>query len=377
MDMQIYLDHAASSPLHPKALKAMMPYLGLSYGNPSSVHSFGRKQKAAIENVRKSIANHLGAKSSEIYFCSSGTEANNIALKLAVQDLNVERIITSHVEHKCVLNTAKFLKNQHNIEVEYLDLGIYGQVDLNHLEKLLLKSNKKTLVSIMHIQNELGSINNIDRIGELCKQSDAFFHSDTVQSIGHYSLNLENLNISFLSASAHKFNGPLGIGFLYKKSTIALSPWLHGGGHERNLRSSTENVPGIVGMGEALKIAYANLEKDKAQINKIKTQLKNGLLAIHKEILFNEIPEETTYTILSCSIPNRLINDTFTIQLDMAGISVSTGSACSSGAVKGSNVLEFLNLNTDYSTFRFSFSTFTKSGEIDYVLDFFREELGN
>ncbi len=375
--MEIYLDHAASSPLHPKALKAMMPYLALSYGNPSSVHSFGRKQKAAIENTRKSIANHLGAKSSEIYFCASGTEANNIVLKLAVQDLNVERIITSHVEHKCVLNTVKFLKDQHSIEVEYLDLGIYGQVDLKHLEKLLIKSKKKTLVSIMHIQNELGSINDIDRIGDLCKQSDALFHSDTVQSIGHYPFNLENLNISFLSASAHKFNGPLGIGFLYKKSTIALSSWLHGGGHERNLRSSTENVPGIVGMGEALNIAYANLEKDKAQLTEIKSQLKNGLRAIQKEILFNEIPDESTYTILSCSIPNKLINDIFTIQLDMAGIAVSTGSACSSGAVKNSDIIEFLNLNADYSTFRFSFSTLTTSKEINYVLDFFRKELGS
>lgn len=373
--MQVYLDYAASTPLHPEALETMLPFLRAQYGNPSSIHAFGRKQKAAIENVRKSIASYLGVKSNEIYFVSSGTEANNIALKLAVSDLQIKRIITTHVEHKCVLNTAKFLEANEGIQLDFVRTNTYGQVDLDNLAELLSDNNEKTLVSLMHIQNELGTINDLKAIGQLCKAHQALFHSDTVQSIGHYKLNIQELDLSLLSASAHKFNGPLGIGFLYKKGTLPFRTWMHGGGHERNLRSSTENVAGIVGMGKALAVAYDNLSKDQKRVSALKMKLKRGLQAIHKDIVFNEIEGQSTYTILSCSIPNRLIQDTFAIQLDIAGIAVSAGSACSSGASKVSDVVKALDLDSDCSTFRFSFSVFTTDEEIDYVIDFFENEL--
>lgn len=373
--MHVYLDNAASTPLHPEAFKAMLPYLSTQFGNPSSIHSYGRKQKAAIENARKSIAKLIGAKSSEIFFCASGSEAVNIALKLAVQDLGVQRIITTEIEHKCVLNTAKFLNEVHGVQLDFVKIDNLGFVDLEDLKRLLQNETKLTLVSLMHIQNELGSINDLISIGDLCARNKALFHSDTVQSIGHYPFDVKEFQLDFISASAHKFNGPLGSGFLYKKSDLALSTWLHGGGHERNLRSSTENTAGIVGMEKALTLAYNHLDKDIEQISKLKIRLKNGLNKIHKNIKFNDLGNKTSYTILSVSIPNHLINDTFGIQLDMAGIAVSAGSACSSGAAKISDVIDHLNLHPDYSTIRFSFSVFTTKEEIDYTLEFFKKEL--
>ncbi|MFT4968997.1 MAG: cysteine desulfurase [Chitinophagales bacterium] len=373
--MQVYLDNAASTQLHPEALKEMLPYLGASFGNPSSIHAFGRKQKAAIENVRRSIASFLGAKSSEIFFCASGTEANNIALKLAASDLKVERILTTELEHKCVLNTAKYLQEEHGVRLEFIRTNTFGQVDLSDLERLLKIDSQKTLVSLMHIQNELGAVNDLNAIGALCDDHDALFHSDTVQSIGHFNIDVKESKLTFLSASAHKFNGPLGVGFLYKKANTPLRTWIHGGGHERNLRSSTENVAGIVGMGKALSIAYQNLDEDSVKMGTLKAQLKQGLREINSSILFNEQDGQSTFTILSVSIPNELIQDTFTIQLDMAGIAVSAGSACTSGASKISDVIKNLNLNPDCSTLRFSFSTFTTIEEIKYVVDFFKKEL--
>lgn len=373
--MQVYLDNAASTKLHPEALEEMLPFLKDTFGNPSSIHAYGRKGKAAIENIRKQIAKQLQAKSTEIYFCSSGTEANNMALKLAVQDLGVERIITSKVEHKCVLQTATYLEQHAKVDLEFVALDALGRCQLNDLEQKLQASSKKTLVSLMHIQNELGTINPIQEIAELCQQYEAYFHSDTVQSIGHYPIDLSQTPIHFLSASAHKFHGPLGAGFLFVRENIPLTTWLHGGGHERNLRSSTENVPGIVGMGRALSLATANLTKDEAYIKKLHEQLKNGLAQIHSGIQFNQIPDACSYRILSVSFPDKILGDMFSFQLDLAGIAVSAGSACSSGASKISPVIEYLNLHPDSTTIRFSFSIFTTEVEIDYVLDFFNKEI--
>lgn len=373
--MQVYLDNAASTKLHPEALEEMLPFLKDNFGNPSSIHAYGRKGKAAIENIRKQIAKQLQAKSTEIYFCSSGTEANNMALKLAVQDLAVERIITSKVEHKCVLQTATYLEQHAKVDLEFVALDALGRCQLNDLEQKLQASSKKTLVSLMHIQNELGTINPIQEIAELCQQYEAYFHSDTVQSIGHYPIDLSQTPIHFLSASAHKFHGPLGAGFLFVRENIPLTTWLHGGGHERNLRSSTENVPGIVGMGRALSLATANLTKDEAYIKNLHEQLKNGLAQIHSGIRFNQIPDASSYRILSVSFPDKILGDMFSFQLDLAGIAVSAGSACSSGASKISSVIEYLNLHPDATTIRFSFSIFTTEEEIDYVLDFFNKEI--
>lgn len=370
--MKVYLDNAASTRLHPEVLEEMLPYLSNYFGNPSSIHSYGRKTKAAIENARKSIANHFNVSAKEIFFCASGTEANNIALKCSVEDLGVKRIISTKVEHKCVLNTVSYLAENKGVFIEFLKLDKFGTVDLKHLEMLLAENEKKTMVSIMHIQNELGSKNNLHQIGVLCSKYDALFHSDAVQSIGHYKIDLKENNIHFISASAHKFNGPLGIGFLYKRNDVKLSTWLHGGGHEKNLRSGTENVAGIIGMAKAIDLAYQNLDRDKTHYLKIRNALKEGLKKIDANIVFNEA-ESTTYTILSVSFPKGLLNDTFYMELDLAGIAVSAGSACSSGALNVSPAVKALDPEEGSTTLRFSFSIFNTMEEIEYVLDFFQK----
>ena len=370
--MKVYLDNAASSRLRPEVLETMLPYLSNTFGNPSSTHSFGRTSKAAIELARKTIAKHIGASPSEIYFCSSGTEANNLALKLAVENLGVERIITSKIEHKCVLNTCKYLNQFHNIELEYVNLDSLGEADLIDLENKLKTSSKKTLVSLMHVQNELGTINDLKKIALICKNNQAIFHSDTVQSIGHLLINVKEQPVDFLVASAHKFNGPLGAGFLYKKNGLNIGTWLHGGGHEKNLRSSTENVAGIVGMAKAIDLAYLNLDKDQAHVSSLKTYFKQELAANFNNISFNEA-KNGVYTILSVTIPSTMANDTLMIKLDMAGIAVSGGSACASGALKVSPVLEALNFDKESATLRFSFAYFNTKEEVDYVLNFFKK----
>lgn len=371
--MKVYLDNAASTKLHPEALEAMLPFLQNNFGNPSSIHSFGRRNKAAIEMSRKLIAKKFNVKANEIYFCSSGTEANNIALKLSVRDLGVSRIITTQIEHKCVLNTTLYLEKQEKIQVEFVRTNKFGLVDLLHLGELLSKESNKTLVSLMHIQNELGTINDLVAIGQICKLHDALFHSDTVQSVGHYNIDFKLANLDFVSASAHKFNGPLGVGFLYMRSGLGLDSWLHGGGHERNLRSSTENVPGIIGMSKALEIAYENLVKDSEAILSLKNALKTGLQNIFKDLLVNEEVGCTSFTILSVSFPSDAFQDTFLIELDLAGIAVSAGSACASGAAIASPVLTHLNFNLNLTTLRFSFSIFNTLEEIKYVLEFFHK----
>ena len=371
--MKVYLDNAASSRLHPEVLDAMLPYLTSNFGNPSSIHSFGKSNRAAIEFARKKIAQQFNVKANEIYFCASGTEANNIALKLAVSDLQVTRIITSKVEHKCVLNTAKYLEDTKGVELVYVNTNKFGKVDLVHLESLLKASPAKTLISLMHIQNELGAINDIVVIGQLSRNYNAYFHSDTVQSIGHYPIDFEAANLDFVSASAHKFNGPLGVGFLFKRNGITLHPWLHGGGHERNLRSSTENVPGIIGMSKALTLCYQNLDQDRMHMSALKNRLKEGLQTLFEQIRFNEATEDSSYTILSVSFPSDAFQDTFLIEMDLSGIAVSAGSACSSGAATASQVLMNLNYDLSLNTLRFSFSKFNTFEEIDYVLDFFKK----
>jgi len=370
--MKVYLDNAASSKLRAEVLDEMLPYLTNTFGNPSSTHSFGRRNKAAIELSRKKIAKNLRVNPNEIFFCSSGTEANNLILQLTVENLGIERIISSPIEHKCVLNTCKYLNQNKLVDLDYVQLDNLGEVNYPHLEELLQNSTKKTLVSLMHVQNELGTINDITKISRICKENDALFHSDTVQSVGHLHLHLKEIGVDFISASAHKFNGPLGIGFLYKNSKHNIGTWLHGGGHEKNLRSSTENVAGIIGLSQALEIAYNNLEKESKHIIELKEYLKAGLRQISSDITFNEA-ENNIPTILSVTIPSTIANDTLMIKLDMEGIAVSGGSACSSGALKASPVLEILNFDKDVATIRFSFAYFNTKEEVDYVLNFFKK----
>lgn len=371
--MNVYLDNAASTPVHKEVLDTMLPYLSTNYGNPSAIHSNGKKNKAAIELSRKTIAKYLNCKSQEIIFCSSGTEANNIALKLAVENLGVKHIITSEIEHKSVLNIILYLEEEKNVKVSYVNLNKDGTIDIDSLESILKSNSDKALVSIMHAQNELGSINDINKISSLTKKYGALFHTDTVQTIAHIPFNLQENNIDFLTASAHKFHGPLGSGFLYKNEKLKIGTWLHGGGHERNIRSSTENISGIVGMAQALKMAYDNLENEKYKILELKNYFKQELKKNMPNVIFNEAPQNL-YTILSVTFPSIKYDlASVLIKLDMKGIAVAGGSACSSGSIKFSNVLRKLKYNENEITLRVSFSIYNTKEELDYTVNALNE----
>lgn len=367
--MRIYLDNAATTPLCDEVLEAMLPYLKNNYGNPSSSHQEGRTAKAGIEKARKSIAVALGASTSEIVFTSGGTEANNTAIKCAIRDLNVQRIISSAVEHSCVYNAVNRMGAQ-NVEVVYVALDKYGRADLKHLQSLLSSSDQKTLVSLMHANNEVGTLNPIQKIGALCQQYGAFFHTDTVQSIGHIPIHLSDLHINFLSGSGHKLHGPKGVGFLYINKTNSIGALIDGGGQERKVRSGTENVASIVGLGKALEVAIHALEKRQEQIEKVRSyfveQLKKHFPSIH----FNgDYQGDYLFTVLNVSFQTDTPVNMLLFKLDLKGISASGGSACNSGAVKGSRVLGVLNVPEGYHSVRFSFSHHNTKKEVDYTIE--------
>ena len=299
---QIYLDSAATTQLHPEVIKEMTEVMTDIYGNPSSLHSFGRKAKGILEASRKKISTLLGVKPNEIIFTSCGSEANNMAISCAINDLNVKRIISSRIEHKAVLDVCKGFQIK-GVNIEYVDIDEEGNIDLEHLQKLLDASSDTTLVSLMHANNEIGTLLPIDKVAKLCNRNNVYFHSDMVQTIGHYPINLSNFHIHFTSSSAHKYHGPKGVGFLYLKHGVKLSPLIIGGGQERNLRAGTENIVAISGMAKALEIALNNHDIDKNKVLKLRNKLKEGLLEISKEITFNGNYNDSLYTILSCNIP--------------------------------------------------------------------------
>jgi cysteine desulfurase len=367
----IYLDNAATTKIDSDVLELMHISMQENFGNPSSTHQFGRKAKSALETARKNIAQHFNVSASEIIFTSGGTEADNLILHNAVLNLGVQRIITSRIEHHAVLHTCEFLERIHNIELDFVNVDKFGNIDLYHLKDLLSNSNDKTLVSLMYINNEIGNILPADEVSVLCKNYNALFHSDTVQAIGHYNLDLQNTPIDFIAASAHKFHGPKGVGFAYFKKGFGVLPMFYGGDQEKGARSSTENVHAILGMEKALEIAVANLESDKEQIEKIKQYFISEFQTLSKHISFNGLSSNlntSSYTILSVCFP--LSNDMFLFSLDMAGIAVSGGSACQSGSLKGSHVLSEILKADELSktSVRFSFSKFTTKEEIDITL---------
>jgi cysteine desulfurase len=367
--MQVYLDSAASSQLHPDVLKEMIPFFSENYGNPSSSHSFGRKAKAALEQARKAIAQSINASPLEIIFTSCGTESNNMALKSAVQTYNIEHIITSPVEHKCVFNTCIDIAAKTSTKLHYLKVDAKGNIDLQHLDELLSTLNGKKLVTLIHANNEIGTIIDLQKAGEICKQYEALFHADTVQTICHYPIDVQAININFLSGSAHKFHGPKGIGFLYVKKDSKINTYIHGGGQERGYRSGTENVAGIVGMAKALEIANENLERDKQKITELRSYFAQQLTQKIEDIKFNGDFENGLYTVLSVSFPTVFKSDMLLFSLDLAGIAASGGSACSSGASTGSHVLDAIGHAKDRKTIRFSFSHFNTKEEIDYTVE--------
>lgn len=364
MEQRIYLDNAATTAIDPEVLDAMIPVLKDFYGNPSSSHAHGRKVKALIEESRSKVASLLGCSAAEITFTSGGTEADNMAIRGAVSTLGVEHIITSPIEHHAVLHTVEELHHDGKVQMHLVKLDALGHVDFEHLESVL-QEHPKALVSLMHGNNEIGNLLDLERTGTLCRKYQALFHTDTVQTMGHYTFNLAELPVDFLVCGAHKFNGPKGVGFLYMNKKNRVRPYITGGAQERELRGGTENVYGIVGLAKALEVSYRDLEKKKAHITALKelmiSELKNNIA----DIRFNGDAEgNSLYTVLSVSFPPNPQGDMLLFNLDLAGISASGGSACSSGAVGGSHVMKGIGADASRTTIRFSFGKFNTADEI-------------
>jgi cysteine desulfurase len=369
MSRRVYLDNAATTPIRQEVLDAMMPYLTGSYGNPSSIHQEGRITRAAIEGARKIVANLIGASTGEIFFTSGGTESNNMAIKCAVTDLGVKRIITSPAEHHCVKHSVEHLKTMNMVKVEMIRLDQYALPDLSHLEELLSASDEPTLVTLMHANNELGSMLDLAALSALCKQYGAWLHSDTVQTVGHFPINVQQTHVDFISGAAHKFYGPKGIGFIYINSRCHIHPFIDGGAQERNMRAGTENIPGIVGLAKAMHLAYAELEEDKAHIASLKEYMKHQVKSICPDVYFNGHPTDSLYTVLNVSFPPGPQAELMIMSLDIAGVSASGGSACSSGAESQSHVLNAIGHPTDRKAVRFSLSRNTTKNDIDYAVE--------
>lgn len=373
--MNVYLDNAATTPLDPLVLEAMMPYMTNHFGNPSSTHAFGRKTKNAIEISRKKVADYLNAEPSEIIFTSGGTEADNMALRCGVMDLGVKRIITSSIEHHAVGHTAEHLRNHFNVQVEFVNLKEDGHVDVEHLEELLAKGSLKTMVSLMHGNNEIGNLLSLEIISNLCKKHKAYFHSDTVQTMGHYRFDMKTLDIDFITGAAHKFHGPKGVGFLYINKNTPIEYMMSGGSQERGHRGGTENLYGIVGLAKAMEIAHDHMEEHQVSIQGLKTYMKEQLEEMIPNIIINgeENSEKSLYTVLSVCFPLSERSTMFLFNLDINGVYASGGSACTAGSNMGSHVLAALPNSQNCQPVRFSFGRFTTKEEIDYALEKVRE----
>ncbi|MEC8407133.1 MAG: cysteine desulfurase family protein, partial [Bacteroidota bacterium] len=358
--MKVYLDNAATTPIANEVIEEIQPYLNNYFGNPSSTHAFGRKTKNAIEINRKKIADLIQAKNNEIIFTSGGTEADNMALRCAVFDLNVKRIITTKIEHHAVLHTAECLRDQENVEIIFLATDHNGNPDLVQLESIL-NDKVNTLVTLMHANNEISTLLPIKKVASICaKHKHVYFHSDTVQTMGHYNFNLSETPIDFLTCSAHKLHGPKGVGFLYVNQKISLNPLITGGSQERKNRGGTENLYGIVGLGKAMEMAYENLTSHQKHIQGLKSFMKEELEKIDQRINFNgeTSPEKSLYTVLNVCFPADVCNSMLLFSLDIHGIAASGGSACSSGSNQGSHVLAELPHQENCQSVRFSFSRF-------------------
>jgi len=368
--MKVYLDNAATTPLDPEVMEAMLPIMMEQFGNPSSIHSYGRAARSVIERARKQIAGILNAAPSEIFFTSGGTEADNTAIKSSIETLGLKHAITSRIEHHAVLHTLEHLEKTGQIELSFVNLNEEGVVDLTHLESLL-KTHSKSLVSLMHGNNEIGNLLDLDAVGDLCKKYDALFHCDTVQTMGHYKHDLQQLQANYIVGAAHKFNGPKGIGFLYVRPGIKIHPYLHGGAQERNMRGGTENVYGIVGLAKALEIAYRDMDSHHNHIEGLKSRMIQKLSENIEGIRFNGQSGQlgnSLYTVLSASLPPSDISDMLLFNLDISGIAVSGGSACSSGTEIGSHVLNELQIDPERANVRFSFGKYNTEEEVDYAV---------
>jgi cysteine desulfurase len=366
---RIYFDNAATTPLDPLVLEAMMPYLTEKFGNPSSIYSYGRESRMAIEQARKKVAKLIHANPSEIFFTSGGTESSNAAIRAAVQDLNCRHIITSPLEHHATLHTVAYYQERGEAKVHFLNILPDGHVDLDQLDNLLAKNGERTLVSLMHANNETGNLLDIHRVSEICKSHDAIFHSDTVQTLGHFTFDLKKLHIHFITGAAHKFHGPKGVGLLYINELLKVKPNIHGGAQERNMRAGTENVYGIVGFAKALELAYLRLEEESKYINDLRKYMADLLIKEIPGVEFNgDAFGQSLYTILSVSFPKSEKTEMLLFNLDINHICASGGSACTSGAQQGSHVIRAIYPGSERSTVRFSFCRHNTRNEVDEVV---------
>lgn len=369
---RIYLDNAATTPLEPEVLDAMMPYLTEKFGNPSSIYSYGRESKMAIEGARKSVAKILGCTPGEIFFTSGGTESSNTAIRAAVRDLGCTRIISSPIEHHATLYTVQEMDKRGKARAEYVRLTEDGHIDVAHLEKLLKASDEKTLVTLMHANNEVGNLLDIETVGKLCEEHSALFHSDTVQTVGHYPFDLKNLPVHFINGAGHKFGGPKGVGILYVRAGLGINPLIRGGSQERNMRAGTENLYGIVGFAKALELAASRYDEDKSYIGELKRYMCGKLREKFPSSRCNgDVGEQGLYTVLNVSFPKSDKTEMLLMNLDMAGICVSGGSACSSGASSVSHVIKALynGQSDELVPIRFSFSRHNTKEEVDAVVE--------
>ena len=371
---RIYLDNAATTPLDPVVLEAMMPYLTNQFGNPSSIYSYGRESRLAIENARKTVAKILNAHPAEIFFTSGGTESSNTAITAAVRDLGCKHIISSVIEHHATTHTVEHLYHTGEAALSYVKLLSDGHIDLEDLQRLLSESEEKCLVTLMHANNEIGNILDIHAVGEMCKQYGAVFHSDTVQTVGHFPFDLRNTPVHFITGASHKFHGPKGVGLLYINENVKIKPFVHGGSQERNMRAGTENLYGIVGFAKALELATQSYEQDSAYIRGLKMYMMEQLQQHIKGVSFNgDTLGRSLYTVLSASFPKTEKSEMILFNLDINNICASGGSACTSGADQGSHVIRAINNNPNQVTVRFSFSKNNTKDEIDKAVNLLKD----
>lgn len=367
---RIYFDNAATTSIAPEVLDKMMPFFTEKFGNPSSIYSYGRETRMAVEAARKTVARILNAHPAEIFFTSGGTESSNTAIMASVRDLGCTHIITSPIEHHAVLHTVEYMRNTGAVTVDYVKLMPDGHVDLEDLDELLKNAEAKTLVTLMHANNEIGNMLDLHAAGNICKKYNAVFHSDTVQTVGHFPFDLRNTPVHFITGSAHKFHGPKGVGLLYINENVQIHPLIHGGAQERNMRAGTENIYGIVGFAAALELADANFEADRQHIAEVKRYLHDQLQEKMPGVSFNGDPfGNSLYTVLSVNFPKTEKSEMILFNLDINNICASGGSACSSGADAGSHVIRAVNNDPNKVTVRFSFSRHNSKQEVDAMLE--------
>ena len=372
--MRIYFDNAATTSLDDEVLQTMMPYLTEKFGNPSSIYSYGRETRMAIEQARKTVAKILHAHPAEIFFTSGGTESSNTAIMAAVNNLGCKHIITSAIEHHATLHTVQHLVKLNLASLSYVKLLPNGHVDLNDLEKLLAGTNDKSLVTLMHANNEIGNILDINAVGELCKLYNAIFHSDTVQTVGHYPFDLRSIPVHFVTGAAHKFHGPKGVGLLYINENVRIDPFIYGGGQERNMRAGTENLYGIVGFAKALEVATKHHDEHAAYIGSIKYYMHEQLKKHIPDTAFNgDVLDQSLYTVLNASFTKTEKAEMLLFNLDIHNVCASGGSACTSGADAGSHVIRAINNNPNQIALRFSFSKYNTKQEVDIVVQLLKE----